>query len=117
MKRLLIAVTIIFGIALAQLPTAQAMDFFVGTSPATGMKCYLITESITELRRYSDGGRFAARLKMVGKTVQYLGYELDIGTSGIMFENSEGYSGEVTPEGTPIEWNMSQYIAENYLWR
>ena len=66
---------------------------------------------------FPDGARFAATLKMVGRSVTYLDYELDIGTSGIMFENSEGYSGEVTPEGTPIEWNMSQYIAENYLWR
>ena len=117
MKRLMLAVALIFGIAFAQLSTAQAMDYYVGTSPATGMKCYLMTETITELRHYSDGGRFAARLKMVGRTVQYIDYELDIGTSGIMFENSEGYSGEVTEQETPIEWNMCLFIAKNYLWR
>lgn len=115
MKHFVFAIALVFGLILAPLTSAQAADYYVGTSPATGMKCYVMTHTITELRRYSDGARFSARLKMVGETVQYLDYELDIGTSGFMFKNSEGYWGEVTRRGTPIEWNMCQYIAQNYL--
>lgn len=115
MKKFLLAGAVIFGVVFAQLPTAHASDYYVGTSSVTGMECYLMTHTITELRRYSDGGRFCARLKMVGATVEYLDYELDIGTSGCMFRNTAGYSGAVTPHATPIEWNMCQYIAKKFL--
>lgn len=115
MKNFFIAFALILSVALIQASTAQAADYYVGTSDVTGMKCYLMTHTVAELRHYSDGGRFTARLKMVGKNVQYLDYELDIGTSGHTFRNSAGYSGEVTPDGTPIEWNMCMYIAENFL--
>lgn len=115
MKNFVFAIALVFGILSVQLSSAQAADYYVGTSNTTGMECYLMTHTITELRHYSDGGRFSARLKMVGRTVQYLDYELDIGTSGFTFKNSAGYWGEVTREGTPIEWNMCQYIARNFL--
>jgi len=115
MKHFVFAIALAFGVIFASSASALAADYYVGTSNTTGMECYLMTHTITELRHYSDGGRFSARLKMVGRTVQYLDYELDIGTSGFMFKNSEGYWGEVTRHGTPIEWNMCQYIARNYL--
>ena len=114
MKKFFAAVLIVVG-SLLLVPKAQAMDYYVGTSNTTGMDCYLMTETISRLRTYSDGARFSARLKMVGRSVHFLNYELDIGTSGCIFYNSQGYSGEATPYGTPIEWNMCQYIARNYL--
>ncbi len=115
MKKFLTAFAFVMSVALMQASTVHAADYYVGTSNVTGMKCYLMTHTIYELRHYSDGGRFSARLKMVGKNVQYLDYEFDIGTSGHMFRNSAGYSGTVTPQGTPIEWNMCKYIIENHL--
>ncbi|MBR1647647.1 MAG: hypothetical protein IJ685_12870 [Selenomonadaceae bacterium] len=115
MKKFAFGFALVVSLIFVQLPTAQAMDYYVGTSNTTGMECYLMTGTISRLRTYSDGARFAARLKMVGRTVQYLDYELDIGTSGYIFYNSQGYSGEATPYGTPIEWKMCQYIARNYL--
>ena len=117
MRHLVFGIALICGLMFAQLSTAQAADYYVGTSNATGMECYLMTDTITKIRTYSDGARFSARLKMVGRTVQFLDYELDLGTSGFTFQNSAGYSGEATPDGTPIEWNMCQYIAKNHLWR
>ena len=115
MKHLTIVVAPVVGIIFSQLPTAHASDFYVGTSSATGMDCYLMTNTISRIRTYSDGAKFAATLKMVGRTVQYLDYELDIGSSGYYFSNSQGYSGEATRYGTPIEWSMCRYIAQNYL--
>ena len=115
MKKFLIVFALTIGIAVAHASTVHAEDYYVGTSNVTGMKCFLMTHTVAEIRHYSDGGRFSARLKMVGKNIQYLDYELDIGTSGYTFRNSAGYSGEVTPDGTPIEWNMCTYIAENFL--
>ena len=114
MKKFFSAMILTVGIICAGV-TAHAADYYVGTSPATGMDCYLMTHTISELRHYSDGGKFTARLKMVGDTIRYLDYEFDIGTSGITFTNSAGYFGTVTPHATPIEWNMAQYIAKNYL--
>lgn len=113
MKRFIFTIVLIFGIAFAQFPTAHAVDYYVGNYGR--LQCYLMTETIQELRHYSDGGRFSARLKIVNKMIQYIDYELDIGTSGIMYKESTGHSGEATPHGTPIVWNMSQYIARNYL--
>ena len=115
MKQCVFAVALIFGLIFTQLPTAQAMDYYVGTSDATGMDCYILTQTISRIRSYSDGARFAATLKMVGRSVQYLDYELDIGSSGYYFYNSQGYSGPATRYGTPIEWNMCNYIARNYM--
>ena len=116
MKKFFVAIMLSVAVVM-QAAAAHAEDYYVGTSPATGMDCYLMTHTITELKHYSDGGRFSARLKMVDKKIRYLDYELDIGTSGCMFRNSAGYSGAATAHGTPIEWNMCQYIAANYLRR
>lgn len=117
MKKFLFVAAMSFAVIFAQAAVVHAEDYYVGKSDTTGRECYLMTHTIKELRHYSDGGKFYARLKMVGKNIQYLDYELDIGTSGFIFRNSEGYSGEVTEHGTPIEWNMCQYIAQNYLWQ
>lgn len=115
MKKFAVVFVLAFGIIFAQASAAQEQDYYVGNSSTTGMDCYLMTHTITELRHYSDGGLFSARLKMVGRTVQYLDYEFDIGLETIKFRNSAGYSGEVTPHGTPIEWHICQYIVRNYL--
>ena len=115
MKKFLFAATLIFGIIFAQLPAAQASDVFVGTSPATGMDCYLMTETVTKYCTTENGKGFNARLKMVGRTVQYLDYELFIRYNGTCRFSNSSYSGEATPSGTPIEWNMCKYIAQNYF--
>ncbi|MBR1807314.1 MAG: hypothetical protein IJ774_13130 [Selenomonadaceae bacterium] len=114
MKHLVFGIALICGLLFAQLSTAQAADYYVGTSDATGMECYLMTDTIVKLWTTETGKGFSARLKMVGKTVQYLDYELVIRYNGTRrFKNSAGYSGEATPDDTPIEWNMCQYVAKN----
>ena len=116
MRKFLFAAVLVFGIVFAQLPTVQAADVYVGTSPATGMDCYLMTETITKLWTTETGKGFNARLKMVGRSVRYLDYELIIRYNRTChFSNSQGYSGEATSYDTPIEWNMCQYIARNYF--
>lgn len=115
MKKFLSAFVFALSILIIQTSPVHAEDYYVGTSNITGMKCFLMTHTISKLKDYSDGGRFSARLKMVGKKIQYLDYEFDIGTTGHTFRNSDGYSGTVTPESTPIEWNICQYIIANHL--
>ena len=115
MKRFIFAGILIFGIAFVGMPKVYAVDYYVGKSG--NLQCYLMTETIQEISHYSDGGRFSARLKTVDRTISYIDYELDIGTSGIIYKDSNGISGDVTPKSTPVIWNMSQYIARNYLFR
>ena len=120
MRKLVFIFTLFVGIVISQIPfisEVEAADYYVGTSNTTERDCYLMTDTIREIRHYSDGGRFFARLKMVRSAydIQYLDYELEISTSGLSFSNSEGYYGQVTEYGTPIEYNMCQYIWQSYL--
>ena len=116
MRKILFATALVVGLVFAQLPTVNAQDVYVGTSPATGMDCYLDTNSIVKLWTTETGKGFSARLKMIGRHVNYLDYELIIRYNGTYrFSNAQGYSGEATYYDTPIEWNMCQYIARNYF--
>lgn len=120
MKKIAVRLVLILGIAFTQallLPRAEAADVYVGTSDTTGRDCYLMTETVRKVRSFSDGGWYFARLKMVrsDSNVRYLDYELEISTSGMVFINSEGYAGQVTEYGTPIEYNMCQYIWRNFM--
>ena len=115
MKNFALVIVLGFGIVFAQLSTAQAKDLYVGTSSATGMDCYLMTETVVKLWTIPNGKSYSARLKMVGRTVQYLDYEIKLFRNGYFFENSAGYSGQATEYDTPIEWNMCKYIGRNYI--
>ncbi|MCR5834007.1 MAG: hypothetical protein K6G55_05080 [Selenomonadaceae bacterium] len=115
MKKVLLAMVFMLGLMFTQQPTAQAYDQYVGTSDATGFECYLMTETISERSRNRGGAIFWVRLKMVGRSVQYLDYELQISNNGYSFHNDQGFSGVATKYGTPIEWNMCEYVARNYL--
>ncbi len=99
----------------------EARDVFVGTSNTTGWDCYAVTESF---RRYEGnmayGGEtaytYTATLKMVTRSgnTQYLDYTFHVGNFPMWFENSQGYSGRATQNGTPIEWNLFQVLASYY---
>lgn len=106
----------ILGVALiftAAPKTAAAEDVFVGTSPATGWNCYLISETISNI-----SGGYEVTLKMVkpnGK-VSFLDYSLwyDSSRDVIKFSNSQGYSGIADRYETPIEWNMWYTIVSKF---
>ena len=108
----ILAVALIFGTTPQQ---AEARDIYVGTSNATGWDCYVMTETFKRL----VGARlnYEVTLKMItgSGNVRYLDYTIGLGGGyPIWYRNSQGYSGEITQYGTPIEWNMYQTLRNYY---
>ena len=90
---------------------AAAQDIWVGTSPATGWECYVMTETIHHL---GDSDINVATLKMVTKndSIRQLEYRFwyDFSTDRVRFSNSQGFKGIADEYETPIEWRMWQVI-------
>ena len=91
--------------------SAEAQDIWVGTSPATGWECYIMTETI---RHLGDSDINLATLKMVAKdnSVRQMEYRFwwDFRIDRVRFENSQGFKGIADEYETPIEWRMWQVI-------
>lgn len=113
MKKLIVYLLASFLLTSAK---ASAEDVYVGTSPATGWNCYLMTETIYWINDLTD---FEAKLKMVDSSniahfVDYrFWHESDDINRGIYdrvyFFNSQDYRGIVDELETPIEfamWNL-----------
>ena len=82
----------------------SAQDVWVGTSPATGWQCYVMTETA----RAINDASVEVTLKMVKKSgnVEYLHYVFWTDyVNGTFFKNSQGFSGVVDQYKTPIEYN------------
>ena len=94
--------------------TAAAEDVFVGPSPATGWRCYVMTETF---RRDNVGTGRSITLKMITKSgkLKYLDYyfwrDSDFVNKRYIwrFENSQGYKG-IIGDDTPIESAMFEVI-------
>lgn len=96
----------------------EAADVYVGKSDATGWVCYIMTDTIN-CRWEGNMAISTATLKMRDDygTSHYLDYTFyDFRGQGVdlRFENSQGYSGEVHPSDTPIEWGMYEVIRKRY---
>ncbi|MBR4153185.1 MAG: hypothetical protein IKT98_09545 [Selenomonadaceae bacterium] len=108
----------IVGMIICASVKAEAEDVYVGKSDATGWVCYIMTETINF---YREGDMFisSATLKMRDErgVPHYLDYNFSdfrgVGVD-VHFENSQGYSGEVHPSDTPIEWGMYEVIRKYY---
>ena len=91
--------------------SAEAQDIWVGTSPATGWECYIMTETI---RHLGDSDINLATLKMVAKdnSVRQMEYRFwwDFSIDRVVFSNSQGFNGIADANETPIEWRMWQVI-------
>jgi hypothetical protein len=94
--------------------TAESEDLYVGTSPATGWECYIVTESIKRLRSID-----LAVLRMVKQNgdVSYLHYQFwfDKDNNIMKFNNDSAIFEEIQSQildkyETPIEWEMWQTI-------
>lgn len=115
MKKLLVtvALTVMF---LCSFSSADASDYWVGTSPATGWQCYVMTETIRHVDPTVDA--ILVTLKMVDKDskIQRLEYRFayeDRNGGIVHFKNEHGFSGVAHPNKTPIEWKMWQAIRAN----
>ena len=102
---------------------AHARDIYIGTSNATGWDCYVMTETINITRRDDNGylKNFDVTLKMItsSRKVLYLDYSFERHENAShditwYFVNSQGFQGKVDVRNTPIEYNLWEYVLDNY---
>ena len=92
----------------------EAAQIYVGTSPATGYECYVLTNTIN--RQYEHRMVItSATLLMVDQYggehyLDYNFFDLDGDFIDVDFTNSQGFRGRATPKDTPIEWAMYTVI-------
>ena len=116
LKKLLMAAILGCAIIFAGLQNqAEAYDLYVGTSNATGWKCYVMTETIQTHKGARES--YSATLKMITKSgkIKYLDYHFWYTYEDgfpVYFSNSQGYSGKVSRYDTPIEYEMYQVIGQ-----
>lgn len=108
----------IVGLIICAGVKAEAEDVFVGKSDVTDLVCYIMTETI-EVHREGDMFISTATLKMskldgIRYYLDYTFYDFNGVGADLRFENSQGYSGEVDPRSTPIEWGMYEVIRKRY---
>lgn len=120
MKKILIAGILAAALTFNAAPnTAQAYDYYVGTSNATGWKCYVMTETFRETEEWYA---FDVRLKMITNSgnVKYLDYHFWPRPGSrkhnfyYLFKNSQGYSGKAVENEAPIEAAIAECF---YDWK
>ena len=79
----------------------SAQDVWVGTSPATGWQCYLMTETIRDVKMVTQS-----------QNVKYLYYTFREGVSTHYwyFSNDQGFEGMIDQYKTPIEYNALKVV-------
>lgn len=98
----------IVGLIICAGVKAEAAEIFVGTSPATGNDCYVLTNTIN--RSYEERMVITSvTLKTTNRYgekhfIDYKFYALDGGEENVQFVNSDGFKGIADPYDTPIEW-------------
>ncbi|MBQ3336965.1 MAG: hypothetical protein IJG80_06125 [Selenomonadaceae bacterium] len=94
----------------------EAAEVYVGTSPATNNKCYVITDTINHT--YEERMIiYSATLKTVNRYgenhfIDYKFYSLDGDTENVQFVNSDGSKGIADSYETPIEWAMFLFVKD-----
>ncbi|MBR2773513.1 MAG: hypothetical protein IKD73_00815 [Selenomonadaceae bacterium] len=111
-KNLFMAVVV--GLILCAGVKAEAAEIFVGTSPATGYNCFVLTNTISRENEHRMLISSAV-LKMVDQygaahNLTYTFFDLDGDAIDVEFTNTQGFSGKATPQDTPIEWAMYTVI-------
>ena len=112
LKKVLLALVLGVMVTCAGVAKVEAAEVYVGTSPATGWDCYVLTDTIS--RNY-EGTTFVTLKMYTGRSAEYLGYQFwyDSQYDVMRFSNDDGYSGIANRYETPIEWEMVQVI-RNY---
>ena len=112
LKKMFLFLIVGLAVTFANIDKAEAEDVYVGTSPATGWDCYVMTETI----RLNYNGTSYVTLKMYtqdgNERLSQYRFWYDSERDVMRFSN-ENYSGIANRYETPIEWNMLQVI-RNY---
>ena len=78
----------------------------VGIYPATGLRAYLLTDSIS---RWRDGFSCTVVCYPSGRPY-YINYTFNQTYDGFSFSNSDGYTSQVHSYNTPVEYNVWRYV-------
>lgn len=110
MKKLIMAIILAIGIIIsqtAQMEKAEAYNYFVGVYPVTGLKGYLMTESVYRL---NDGYRCTV-VCYPSNRAYYIDYTFWIRNGSMYYSNSDGYSGRIrNGYDDPVEYNTYRAI-------
>ena len=112
LKKFFLVLIVGLAITCAGIDKAEAAEIYVGTSPATGWECYVMTETIS--REY-DNTYVTLKMYTNNGNARYLNYTFwyDPQSDVMRFYNDSDYGGIVNRYETPIEWEMVQVI-RNY---
>lgn len=112
LKKMLLVLVVGLFVTCAGIEKAEAAEVYVGTSPATGWECYVLTNTISR----SNGNTYVT-LKMYTNNgnERYSEYRFwyDPQRDVMRFQNDDGFSGIANRYETPIEWEMVEVI-RNY---
>ena len=78
----------------------------IGVYPATGLRAYLLTDTIT---RFSDGFSCTVVCYPSGNPY-YISYTFTQRYNGVYFTNSDGYGEYINSFETPVEYNVWKYV-------
>ena len=106
----------VVGLIICASVKVEAAEVYVGTSPVTDNKCYVITDTINHT--YENRMIiYSATLKTVNRYgekhfIDYKFYSLDGDTENVQFVNSDGFKGIADSYETPIEWAMFLFVKD-----
>lgn len=108
--------TLVVGLMICAGAKVEAAEVYVGTSPVTNNKCYVLTDTINH--DYEERMIiYSATLKTVDRYgdkhfIDYKFYSLDGDTDNVQFVNSDGFKGIADSYETPIEWAMFLFVKD-----
>lgn len=108
MKKIYLFVVVFFSAIIfvnCQNNFAEAYNYDVGIYPESGLRGYLMTETISHFR---DG--FSCTVVCYpSNRPYYIDYTFRQNYSGFYFTNSDGYSSQVHSYNTPVEYRIWKY--------
>lgn len=105
MKKFAVILMTVIIFIFSQNNFASAYNHEVGIYPESGLRAYLMTETISY---FSDGFTCTVVCYPSGKPY-YIDYTFRQNHSGFYFTNSDGFSEQVHSYHTPVEYNVWRY--------
>ena len=101
---LLVSIFFVFG----QNSKAEATDIYVGNYPESGIPAYLMSETMNI--NYANHSFTCTVICIVNHSDYCINYDFYVYNGKWYFRNSDGYSGVVSKNYTPVEYNIVQKV-------
>ncbi len=105
MRKFFSAMILIFALMIGQNHSAQAYNYDCGVFPESGLRGYLMTETIN---KYYGGFTCTVVCYPSGRPY-YINYRFWLSNGSYYFSNSDGYSDRVS-NYTPVELNVCNVV-------